>query len=89
MFDEDGMFYDPTFDFDNDGKLDSFEQIMALETISSPAYDDYDDKGDIFDLQLDLKLAGIDVDDLDSLDHETITDLIDSAGLDEDDYDFY
>ncbi len=67
--------FDRMFDWNDDGKLDSFEQAN---------HDDEDDDDD----DLDLDLAGLDRFDLEMMDEDERHEALEDAGLDPGDYDF-
>ena len=73
-----GIFGD-LFDFNGDGKLDSFEKAaefgMFMDMVESCE-------------QNEFELAGLDVDELDLMDDDERTETLENAGLDPDDFDF-
>lgn len=74
-----GIFGD-LFDFNRDGKHDSFEQATELAFLSSmtEAKEDHDE----------LYQAGIDPEDLEYMSAEERREILEDAGLDPDDNDF-
>lgn len=98
-------FFDKMFDFNHDGKLGALEQGAKWGTIahmmdesskagassnSSAAYSAGAYHSGLDDMQqLDLELAGLDVDELEYMDEEERREALEDAGLDPDDYDFY
>ncbi|MBQ5885084.1 MAG: hypothetical protein IIW79_01565 [Clostridia bacterium] len=73
-----GIFGD-LFDFNGDGKLDSFEKAaefgMFMDMVESCE-------------QNEFELAGLDVDELALMDDDERTETLENAGLDPDDFDF-
>ena len=73
-----GMFGD-LFDFDGDGKLDSFEKAaefgMFMDMVESCE-------------QNEIESAGLDVDELSLMDDDERAEALEDAGLDPDDFDF-
>lgn len=73
-----GLFGD-LFDFDGDGKLDSFEKAaefgMFMDMVESCE-------------QNELESAGLDVDELSLMDDDERAEALEDAGLDPDDFDF-
>ena len=73
-----GIFGD-LFDFDGDGKLDSFEKAaefgMFMDMVESCE-------------QNELESAGLDVDELSLMDDDERAEALEDAGLDPDDFDF-
>ncbi len=90
------------FDFNHDGKLDSFEQAAEFATImhfseesqkqsdnsndSSCSYYSYTDDTD--EAEQMLSDAGLDMLDLELMDDDERTRTLEDAGLDPDDFDF-
>ena len=85
-------FFGGLFDFNRDGKLDSFERamdFMAFEEMTKETEaDDYDVEEDE-ELIDDLEMAGLDADELSLMDDDERREALEDAGLDPDDYDFY
>ena len=73
-----GIFGD-LFDFDGDGKLDSFEKAaefgMFMDMVESCE-------------QNELESAGVDADELALMDDDERAEALEDAGLDPDDFDF-
>ena len=67
------------FDFNRDGKLDSFEKAAEFGAFMNMI--DGCQKEEI-------AAAGLDVDELDSMDADERREALEDAGLDPDDYDF-
>lgn len=89
MFDKDGNYYDRIYDYDGDGKLDDFEKSMMYDDICTPSgYNSSLEDEDEADFDLDVTLAGLDMDQLEDMDEDELRDVLDDAGLDFDDYDF-
>lgn len=87
--------FDRMFDWNDDGKLDSFEQANQFEfeqrmleedSVDDDEDDDEDDDDD--DDDLDLDLAGLDRFDLEMMDEDERREALEDAGLDPGDYDF-
>ena len=80
--------FDKMFDFNRDGKLDSWERAaqfqfmdeMLREDSSSSDYDNEEE--DVFGD------AGLDYDELEMMDPDERREVLEDAGLDPDDYDF-
>ena len=83
-------FFNGLFDFNRDGKLNSFERamdFMAFEEMmkdNSSVHDDLED-----DSEEELELLGLDYDELADMDEDERREVIEDAGVDPDDYDFY
>ena len=81
--------FDRMFDWNDDGKLDSFEQANQFEFEQRMLEEDsVDDDEDDDDDDLDLDLAGLDRFDLEMMDEDERHEAIEDAGLDPGDYDF-
>ena len=85
--------FDRMFDWNDDGKLDSFEQANQFEfeqrmLEEDSVDDDEDDDEDDDDDDLDLDLAGLDRFDLEMMDEDERHEALEDAGLDPGDYDF-
>lgn len=89
MFDNDGDFYERLYDYDGDGKLNSFEKSVMYDDICNDSTADNSslDSDDNFDFDYDVTLAGLDADELMNMDEDLLRDTLDDAGLDIDDYD--
>ena len=72
-------FFDDLFDFNNDGKLDSFEKAAQfgafVEMVDSVKSDE-------------LTSAGLDPQDLSDMGYDERREALEDAGLDPDDYEF-
>lgn len=75
----DGFFGD-LFDFDHDGKLDSFERAVDFAMFASLMNDE--------EAKTELELLGLDPDELEFMDADERREALEDAGLDPDDYDF-
>ena len=81
--------FDRMFDWNDDGKLDSFEQANQFEFEQRMLEEDsVDDDEDDDDDDLDLDVAGLDRFDLEMLDEVERHEALEDAGLDPGDYDF-
>lgn len=85
--------FDRMFDWNDDGKLDSFEQANQFEfeqrmLEEDSVDDDEDDDEEDDDDDLDLDLAGLDRFDLEMMDEDERREALEDAGLDPGDYDF-
>ena len=85
--------FDRMFDWNDDGKLDSFEQANQFEfeqrmLEEDSVDDDEDDDEEDDDDDLDLYLAGLDRFDLEMMDEDERREALEDAGLDPGDYDF-
>lgn len=85
--DEDDFGYDRTFDFDGDGELNFMERSEALDFYTRSNMVDDDDEEE--DMELDLEIAGLDSWELENMDEDERNQLLEDAGLDPDDFDFY
>ena len=81
--------FDRMFDWNDDGKLDSFVQANQFEFEQRMLEEDsVDDDEDDDDDDLDLDLAGLDRFDLEMMDEDERHEALEDAGLDPGDYDF-
>ena len=81
--------FDRMFDWNDDGKLDSFEQANQFEFEQRMLEEDsVDDDEDDDDDDLDLDLAGLDRFALEMMDEDERHEALEDAGLDPGDYDF-
>lgn len=81
--------FDRMFDWNDDGKLNSFEQANQFEFEQRMLEEDsVDDDEDDDDDDLDLDLAGLDRFDLEMIDEDERREALEDAGLDPGDYDF-
>lgn len=76
-----GLFGD-LFDFNHDGKLDTFEQAAEFATFASIM-----DAEEARERADELEMSGLDIDDLDMMDEDKRRDALEDAGLDPDDFD--
>lgn len=79
--------FDKMFDFDRDGKLDSWECAAQFQFMDEMMKNDEksifnDDKSDIF------ADAGLDYDELEFMDPDERREVLEEAGLDLDEFDF-
>lgn len=82
-------FFGGLFDFNNDGKLDSFERtmdFMAFDKMVNGSECLSDDEDE--DLVDEIESAGLDYDELSFMDEDERREALEDAGLDPDDYDF-
>ncbi len=89
-FFDDFIPYDPLFDENHDGKIDWHEEGRRQD------YEDFmnkrgvyaeSDSGSESDPDLDLELAGLDRDELASMDADERNELLEDAGIDPDSWD--
>ena len=80
--------FDRMFDWNDDGKLDSFEQANQFEFEQRMLEEDSVDDDEDDDDDLDLDLAGLDRFDLEMMDEDERREALEDAGLDPGDYDF-
>lgn len=81
MFDK--GFFGGLFDFNNDGKLDTFEQAADFGMFMHMM--DESEKQQKAD---EISVAGLDLDDLEFMDDDERREAMEDAGLDPDDFDF-
>ena len=81
MFDK-GIF-GGMFDFNNDGKLDMFEQAADFGMFMHMMED-----SEKQEKAAEISAAGIDLDDLEFMDDDERREALEDAGLDPDDFDF-
>lgn len=82
-------FFGGLFDFNNDGKLDSFERtmdFMAFDKMVNASEGLSDDEDE--DIVEEIESAGLDYDELEFMDEDERREALEDAGLDPDDYDF-
>lgn len=92
------MSFKDFLDFNDDGKVDEFEELVGLEMACSSREEyetlfgdagefdeEYDDEEDV---ELDLELAGLDYDELSMMDEDERNEALEEAGLDPFDFDF-
>lgn len=83
-------------DFDRDGEVDAIEEYLGMEMLCSSREEHealFGDAGDFgeeedTDLEDELEMAGLDRDELESMDEDERREALEDAGLDPDDYDF-
>ena len=85
MLGTDGRLYNSEFDFDGDGKLNTYEYSVMDDVIFG--HHDEIDTSDENELEDDLLLAGLDVAELEYMDADERREALEDAGLDTDDYD--
>lgn len=78
-----GLFGD-LFDFNHDGKLDSFEKAAEFATFA-PIMNEAEDEEE---MKSELEAAGLDAMELDFMDAVERRDVLEVAGLDPDEFDF-
>lgn len=85
--------FDKMFDFNRDGKLDSFERAMQFQFVDEMSReesydsenswdDDGEDETDVFED------AGLDYDELEFMDPEERREVLEDAGFDPEEFDF-
>lgn len=72
-------------DLDGDGEIDGTERMFANEMLNDQV-DEYEDEDD---LELELLAAGLDIDELEFMDPDERAELLEAAGLNPDDFDFF
>ena len=82
-------------DFDGDGEVDGVDMMFAEEMLCSSKEEHealFGDVGDFDDTENDFEdeviAAGLDVDELEFMDPDERTEVLEEAGLDPDDYDY-
>lgn len=77
------------FDFNGDGKLDTFEKTAEFAAFASmmDASKDVDEE-EIDEQRDELEMSGLDVDELELMDDDERREALEDAGLDADDFDF-
>lgn len=85
-----GGIFGNMFDLNRDGKLDSMERAMEFMVFNKVTEKNYDEGYDDFDedIEDELKMAGLDYDELLFMDEDERIEALEDAGLDPDDYDF-
>lgn len=87
-----GELFGELFDFNHDGKMDSFEKAAEFATFASMMHTMESEKettgfdGDEDDDELEM--MGLDRDELESMDEDERREVLEDVGLDPDDYDF-
>lgn len=76
------MFYDPLFDLNRDGRIDSVE-FAYMDSILNP----HEESEELDEVVEELEMAGLDYDDLDMMEAEERREALEDAGLDPDDFD--
>lgn len=82
-------FFGELFDFNHDGKLDSFEKtmdFMAFNEMMNESESSSDDEDE--ELADEIESAGLDYDELSFMDDDERREALEDAGLDPDDYEF-
>lgn len=81
---KDGRFYDRTYDFNQDGKLDAYVYSVMQDVVfgknSSGSYDKEEE------LEDELEMAGIDCYELENMNEDERRETIEDIGQDPDDY---
>ena len=83
MLGKDGRLYDPVFDFDGDGKLNTYVYSMMDDIVFG-----HDDSNSDTEEDDDFTCVGLDRTELEYMDEDERREAIEDAGLDPDDYDF-
>lgn len=83
MLGKDGRLYDPDFDFDGDGELNTYEYSIMDDIVFGHDDSNYDTEEDD-----DFTCVGLDRTELEYMDEDERREAIEDAGLDPDDYDF-
>jgi uncharacterized pyridoxamine 5'-phosphate oxidase family protein len=84
--------YDPLYDYDRDGKLDSFEEeemFFDYLNLSGDEGTDSDSSDNDFDVEFDPFEFDPLLDDISELDDEQICELLDLGLIDKEDIEFY
>lgn len=84
------------FDFNKDGKMNTFERTMEFTTVSSmmdkKKKEQVNEFGNVLEDELDdvsideLEMAGLDPDDLELMEEDERREALEEAGLDPDDF---
>ncbi len=74
-------FFENIFDFNHDGKMSMFESAAELAYLNESARDDDG-------VKTELELSGLDPYELEFMDAEERREVLESVGLDPDEYDF-
>jgi len=81
--------FDKMFDFNSDGKLDSFERACEFQFMDSLSGADSSDVCSYDENEsFDLEMAGLSRDELEFMDEDERREVLEDAGLDPDDFDF-
>ena len=83
MLGKDGRLYDSDFDFDGDGKLNTYEYSIMDDIVFG-----HDDSNSDTEEDDDFTCVGLDRTELEYMDEDERREAIEDAGLDPDDYDF-
>lgn len=75
-------FFGNLFDFNHDGKHDSFGQAADIALLASLAENGGEEE------QTELEMAGLDPEELEFMDEDERREALEDAGLDPDEYDF-
>lgn len=82
MLGTNGRLYDSDFDFDGDGKLDSYEYAVMDDVVFGNVQNSVEDD----EFEDELMEAGIDLMELEDMDPDERLEVLEAAGLDPDDY---
>ena len=74
------------FDFNHDGKLDTFEQAAEFATFAS-MIDAASNEQELIEKRDELEMSGLDVDELELMDDDERREAFEDAGLDADEFD--
>lgn len=85
MLGKDGRLYDPDFDFDGDGKLNTYEYSIMDDIVFGHDDSNSDEEEEEED---DFTCVGLDRTELEYMEEDERREAIEDAGLDPDDYDF-
>ncbi len=85
MLGKDGRLYDSDFDFDGDGKLNTYEYSIMDDIVFGHDDSNSDEEEEEED---DFTCVGLDRTELEYMDEDERREAIEDAGLDPDDYDF-
>ena len=85
--------FDEMFDFNRDGKLDSFERAMQFQFLDEMSREESHDSGNVWDNDEEDEAdifadAGLDYDELEFMDPDERREVLEDAGLDPDEFDF-
>ncbi len=82
------------FDFNHDGKVDTFERATGFATFASVMHSMESEKEstefecDVDEEEDDFEMSGLDREELEYMDEDERREAMEDAGLDLDDYDF-
>ena len=85
-------FFGDLFDFNGDDKLDTFERamdFMAFDNMVNDTSDTFEEDDEEDELVCKLELEGLDYDELELMDEDERNEVLEDAGLDPVDYDFW